>query len=165
MEMKPILRSQFEAAFAMLVDCIEKCPEASWDGTIAKYPFWHAAYHTLCFVDVYLERSDEAWLPHAEFHPKGRQELDDEYPSRRFSREELLAYAAFCREKIARVPGNGVGAETEESLSGPSGFPWLPFSRAELHVYNTRHIQHHAGQLGAFLRRAGVELKWVKRGL
>jgi uncharacterized damage-inducible protein DinB len=165
MDMKPIVRSQFEASFAMLVDCIEKCPDAHWESAIAKYPFWHAAYHTLCFVDVYLTVSDEAWMPHAEFHPKGRQELEDEYPSRRFTREELLAYAAFCREKIGAVLGDGAGAETDESLADPSGFPWLPFTRAELHLYNMRHIQHHAGQLGAVLRRAGVDLKWVKRGL
>jgi uncharacterized damage-inducible protein DinB len=58
-----------------------------------------------------------------------------------------------------------MAAETHKTLEGPSEFPWLPMSRAELHLYNIRHIQHHTGQLGAFLRRNGVDAgRWVKRG-
>jgi len=156
---KDVVRAQLEAALWMLNECIELCPGEAWEGAIAKYPFWQVAYHTLCFVDYYLAPSADAWRPSTGpggFHPKGMAELGEEYPSRRFEKAELLAYAAICRTKI----GESIGAETAESLAGPSGFPRLRFPRAELHIYNTRHIQHHAGQLGAYLRRFGLDPSW-----
>lgn len=165
---KHTLTGQFEASLAMLTGCIEKCPPEHWDDKIAKYPFWMVAYHTLCFVDVYLSPRDEDWRPIQDaaapgggLHPKGRAELDEEYPSRRFERGELLEYTAICRRKLA----GAIAAETEATLRGPSGFAHLPFSRAELHLYNIRHVQHHTGQLSAALRRVGVDTgRWVKTG-
>jgi len=158
--LKHIIIAQFEAALSMLNDCLQGCPPEHWDTPIAKYPFWQVAYHTLCFVDCYLAPDNAAWKPDPTFHPAGRAELDEEYPSRRFTQPELLEYLAICREKL----GDALAAETRTSLEGPSGFSHLPFSRAELHLYNIRHVQHHTGQLGAFLRRAGVDTMWVKTG-
>lgn len=157
------ITGQLAAALAMLGETIEKCPEAHWDSPVAKYPFWMVAYHTLCFADVYLSKDDGSWVAQTGpvgFHPAGRAELDEEYPSRRFERAELLGYLEFCRRKLAET----LDAETGASLAGPSGFPRLKFSRAELHLYNLRHIQHHTGQLTAFLRRHGVETGSVKSG-
>lgn len=176
--MRSVILSQFEASLCMLKECIEACPAEWWDGpapthTIAKYPFWMVAYHTLCFVDVYLSRTDQDWQPRtgpAGLHPRGRAELEDEYPSRKFSKEELLGYVEFCRRKLIATLGDEPGSQTAEILAGPSGFPRLPFSRAELHLYNIRHIQHHTGQLGAYLRRVDpackewTALRWAKAG-
>ena len=171
-DLRTVLASQLHAAHSMLTECIRLCPAEHWDDPVAKYPFWQVAYHALCFVDCYLSPDNGAFErllgeregAGAGFHPAGMAELAEEYPSRRFDRGELLAYAGVCREKIARVLGEGPGAETAESLAGPSGFSWLPFTRAELHIYNARHTQHHAGQLAVVLRRAGVEPKWTKAG-
>jgi hypothetical protein len=161
-----IVGSQFRAALGMLEECIRACPAEHWEGPIGKYAFWHVAYHALCFVDCYLtasndefqrivaERAGTAFNP----HPAGIAELEDEYPSRLFTREELLAYAGLCREKLGSV----LLRETDANLDGSSGFSWLPFSRAELHLYNLRHVQHHAGQLSAALRRVGVDTRWIK---
>jgi hypothetical protein len=92
------------------------------------------------------------------FHPAGRADLEDEYPSRRFTKAELLAYFGFCLEKLnATIP-----SETAAALNAPAaGFP---FSRAELHLQGIRHTQHHTGQLSASLRRVGVDTRWVKCG-
>lgn len=164
------LRGQFEASLAMLRACLEQCPDEHWTDDadparrIARYPFWMVAYHTLCFVDCYLSPSNDRWEPTPRFHPNGRQELEDEYPSRSFSKAELLDYAAFCKDKVARVLGDGPEAQSPESLSARSGFSWLAFTRIELHLYNLRHVQHHVGQLTAYLRRTGVEVAWVKTG-
>lgn len=161
-----IVASQLEAGLCMLNECIRNCPAPQWDENVGKYPFWHVAYHTLCFVDVYLTRCDAEWQPRHDvggpggLHPKGREELEEEYPSRRFEPSEMLTYVEICREKIHTA----LAAETPASLAGESGFPWLPFTRAELHLYNLRHLQHHAGQLSALLRRAGVDTGWVKAG-
>lgn len=155
-----IIVSQFEAALCMFDQCLRACPDEHWDGPIAKYPFWMVAYHTLCYVDCYLSRGQSAFLPRPDLHPKGMQEYEEEYPSRRFERAELLRYVENCRAKIRTE----LTADDEASLAAPSGFPWLPFTRLELHLYNLRHLAHHTGQLQAFLRRAGVETGWVKMG-
>jgi uncharacterized damage-inducible protein DinB len=118
------------------------------------------ADHTLCDVDCCLSRGQSAFLPRPDLHPKGMQEYEEEYPSRRFERAELLRYVENCRAKIRTE----LTADDEASLAAPSGFPWLPFTRLELHLYNLRHLAHHTGQLQAFLRRAGVETGWVKMG-
>ena len=173
-EIRAAVAGQFEAALAMLNDCLKACPDEHWDGLIAKYPFWHVGYHTLCFVDAYLSRNQEAFEglvaervarraadPSApDFQPRGMAELEDEHPSRRFDRAELLEYAAYCAAKVREVLREG----HDEPLGGPSGFWRLKFSRLELHLYNLRHVQHHAGALGAFLRRQGVDLRWVGSG-
>lgn len=174
--LKPVLGAQLGAALRMLQACIQKCPPEHWEGLIAKYPFWMVAYHTLCFADLYLSPGEEVWQPRTGaggLHPQGWAELDEEYPSRRFSQPELEAYAALCGG-LADVVLGGAGTpgcdgryaipETEESLAGPSGFSRLAFSRAELHLYNLRHIQHHTGQLSAFLRKVGVDTRWVRSG-
>lgn len=151
---------QFEAALCMLNNCLERCPSEHWDGKVAKYTFWQVAYHTLCYIDCYLAPSNDAWQPHPTLHPLGRTELEEEYPSRRFTQEELLHYVKLCREKIITA----IAAESAETLKGPSGFSHLSIPRAELHLYNLRHVQHHTGQLTAFLRRVGVDTFWVKKG-
>ena len=163
---------QLGASLVMLEECLEKCPEQSWDERVAKYPFWQVAYHTLCFVDCYLATSETAFKKLLEdriearlrgedgpdFHPTGFAELENEYPSRRFSEAELLAYLKYCRTLLQQVLFDG----NDSPLDGPSGFSWLPINRLEVHAYNARHVQHHAGQLSAVLRRAGVDTAWAK---
>jgi uncharacterized damage-inducible protein DinB len=156
---KSSVTAQFEGALSMVRECVEKCPAEHWEGLIAKYPFWLVAYHTLYCTDLHLSRED-VWRPRKEFHPGGRADVEEEYPSRRFEREELLKYTAFCRGLVLEA----VAAETAETLAGPSGFARRAFPRAELYLYNLRHVQHHTGQLSAFLRKVGVETGWVGRG-
>lgn len=159
---KKILTGQFEASLCMLDDCVRKCPDAHWDGAVAKYPFWQVAYHVLCFVDLYLSVGEAAFVPRADLHPRGLAELDEEHPSRRFGREEILEYIAICRRKAVEA----IAAETPESLEAWCGFTGRPLSRGELYVYNLRHLQHHVGQLGAFLRRVdpAIDPRWVGTG-
>jgi hypothetical protein len=163
---RQILTGQFEAALCMMNDCLVKCPPEHWDGVIGKYAFWNVAYHTLCFTDLYLSPTKEAFEFRAQFHPGGWSEFDEQYPSRRFEQPELINYLAICREKA----GSMLAAETPESLQGPSGFSWKPFSRGELHVMNVRHVQHHTAQLSAYLRKAEPALqdpnavRWLSSG-
>ncbi|HEV2438920.1 MAG TPA: DinB family protein [bacterium] len=162
---RTILAGQFEASLAMLDVCIRGCPERHWDGRIARYPFWQIAYHTLCFVDLYLSPGESAFQPR-DIHPGALRDTFEEPPGRRFDQRELTAYAGICRQQALDV----LAAETFESLQRSSGFSWLPMSRGELHIYNIRHIQHHAGQLSAYLRRVEPAwqdrnvLRWVKTG-
>jgi uncharacterized damage-inducible protein DinB len=159
---KSMLRGQYEATLCMLHDCIARCPEGHWEGKVAHYPFWNVAYHALIFADLYLHAGKEHFA-FSHMHPQGWKEFDEEYPSRRFGQGELVEYAEAVRRKAVRM----IGQETEASLAGPSGYGGRrPPTRVEMHVYNIRHIQHHTGQLSAFLRRAdpSIDPKWAATG-
>lgn len=158
---KTTLAGQFEAALCMLGECIRKCPPENWEGHIANDTFRQVAYHTLFFVDLYLSR-DEGAFELRELHERGGDERSPTAISAGLGKDETLAYLAFCREKAKEA----FAAETVGTLQGESGFSWLPFSRGELHLYNIRHVQHHTGQLSAYLRKIleDGERWWIKTG-
>lgn len=78
-----------------------------------------------------------------------------------YSKAFVKEYLRHCRVKSAEV----IAAETAGSLNRRPGFDWLTFSRAEVHVYNIRHIHHHAAQLSLRLRLdTGTEIPWFGSG-
>src|SRR5262249_31205382 len=100
-----------------------------------------------------------------ELHLRGGDERGNEAcPG--LSKEDTLTYVPLVRQKLHDT----LTAETAETLAGPSGFSWRKFSRAEMHLYNLRHIQHHVGQMSAYLRRVEPalfgqrELPWIGAG-
>ena len=163
-QIKKSLVSQFEASLCMVNQCIAACQPEYWEGKIANDTFRQVAYHTLFFTDLYLSPAEDEFELR-DLHSQGGDERGDAV-SPGLSREETLGYAAICRQKVTE----SVGAETGDSLKGPSGFSWRKISRLELHVYNIRHIQHHVGQLSAYLRRVDPNFKdpkalpWVGSG-
>jgi hypothetical protein len=84
-----MLAGQFEASLCMMNDRIRKCPPQHWDGKIARYAFWHVAYHTLCFVDLYLS-PDEASFQFRDIHPQGWHETRPRNGSRWAGNEPLI---------------------------------------------------------------------------
>jgi hypothetical protein len=123
------------------------------------------AYHTLFFVDYYLSPTEETFVLR-ELHDLGGDERIDGPPSAGLPKDETLAYLALCRTKAIET----LASETAETFAGPSGFSRRTFSRGELHIYNLRHIQHHTGQLSAYLRRVDPSLSdhqalpWIGSG-
>ena len=165
--LRQILQGQYEAALCMLNQCVATCRDEYWEGKIANGTLRQIAYHTLFFTDLYLSPTEEAFEPR-DLHRRGGDERRPTL-SAGLGREETLAYVTICRRKV----GESVGAETEVSLRRPSGFSWQKgISRAELHVYNIRHIQHHSGAMAAYLRQvdpsledhASQQLAWVGHG-
>ena len=162
---KTILIGQFEAALCMMDQCIRACPPEHWEGKIANQTFRWAAYHTLFWVDVYLSPGDEDAFVLRDFHQRGGDDRDNGV-SPGLTPEETLAYVQICRQKLLE----SIAAETSESFQGPSGFAYREFTRGELYIYNLRHVQHHIGQLSAFLRRVdpalshSPELDWIGSG-
>jgi hypothetical protein len=156
---KQIVTAQFEASLCMLGDCLEKCPADHWQAKVGNNEFWFVAYHALCYVDLYLSPSDDEFQLR-EFHTQDEEQPFIPAEGVVFSKEQIAGYLAICRPKAVET----LAAETNESLQRESGFPWLPFTRGELHIYNLRHVQHHTGQLSASLRRVGVEPRWVGSG-
>ncbi|MFI4861403.1 MAG: hypothetical protein ACIAXF_12065 [Phycisphaerales bacterium JB063] len=159
---KTLLADQYDAVFCMLGACIDRCPDESWDAPVANLRFCQVVFHTLFFTDVYLGenlvelRGQDFHQEHAEAFAD-YEELEHKVQEAMYTRPFIRAYLTHCREKMARV----IDGETEASLKKLPGFDWLEFSRAEVHVYNIRHIHHHAAQLGLRLRLDhAVEIPW-----
>jgi hypothetical protein len=163
--LKKILSGQFEAALCMMDQCIRACPPEHWEGKIANGTFRWAAYHTLFWADMYFSPGDEDAFVLRDFHHRGGDEREST-ANPGLSREETLAYIQICRQKMLET----LAAETAEWLRGPSGFSSRVISRGELHIYNLRHVQHHTGQLSAYLRRVDASLSdpevlpWIDTG-
>jgi hypothetical protein len=152
--LKTILTGQFEAALCMLNECVRACPPEHWESKVANNTFRQIAYHTLFFADYYLSPGQGAFELR-DLHHRGGDERADAV-SDGLTQDETIAYVDVCRQKVVEI----LAAETRESLEGPSGFARPRFSRGELHVHNIRHVQHHTGQLSAFLRRVNPDGRW-----
>jgi DinB family protein len=161
---KQILTAQYEASLAMLGQCIEACPPEHWEGTIANATFRWVAYHALFFTDLYLSPSEFAFELR-DLHQRGGDEREPA-ATPGLAKDDAITYVSICRQKIYE----SLAAETEDSLAGPSGFSWYKITRGEMHLVNIRHIQHHTGQLSAYLRRVDEQfkdpktLRWIRSG-
>lgn len=154
------LISQYYAALEMLRQAILHCPEPLWLDDHYPSPFWHIAFHVLFYTHFYLGDSEASFEPW-EHHQDALASLSaSEIRAggwEPYSREEMLAYLAFCWDFVQRQ------LPTLE-LSAESGFDWLPFDKLELQLYNLRHLQQHTGELYERLGPAGGrELPWVGR--
>jgi hypothetical protein len=166
---KTLLANQYEAVLSMLKAAVDQCPDTLWHEQVASYPYDRVVFHTLFFTDLYLGFDHTSFLRQP-FHLDNQalfaglsldvEPFEDPAP-RRHDKASLLAYLEFCRRKAAEA----MAAETEETLTGPEPGPRPGFSRAELHVYNIRHVHHHAAQLGLRLRlETGEGVEWVGSG-
>lgn len=161
-----MITSQFEAALCTLSVCIDECPEAAWDAPVANLAFCQAVFHTLFYADFHLGHNAES-LRQQPFHRANEaffrdyEELEDRKQELFYDKPSIAAYMKFCRRKASEV----IAAETADTLSARCGFERLSFSRAELHIYNIRHIQHHSAQLSLRLRLdANTNIPWVRAG-
>jgi hypothetical protein len=163
---RALLTHQFEAALAMLSACVDRCPEGAWNSPVGNLAFCQVAFHTLFFADLYLG-PDEPSLREQQFHRENAgffrdyEELQDRRQQLLYDRAAIKRYVDHCRRKARDV----IAAETDESLTATCGFPHRTFTRAELHVYNIRHIQHHAAQLSLRLRiDFHAAIPWIGSG-
>ena len=162
-----IIWLQYGAAIDMLENAIRACPDELWSDP-SKPPawisksvpgFWYGAYHTLFFLDYDLCESEKEFAPPAPFT---LDELDPAglLPERPFTKEELLAYLAYGREKCRRA----IEALTDDSARERCAFERRNMSVAELLLYNMRHVQHHVGQLNLMLRQTVDDApRWVSQ--
>ena len=163
---KSVIARQYDAALCTLGGGVGRCPDAMWDSAVANLKFCQAVFHALIFTDLYLG-PDVGSLREQGFHREHSGVFGDyeEFEPRRqaavYTRPFIELYLGHCRAKAAAV----TAGETAESLAGLSGFERLKFPRAELHVYNIRHVQHHAAQLSLRLRLdTGDGVAWVGSG-
>jgi hypothetical protein len=163
---KELIANQFDAALCTLSHCIDRCPDDMWNSRVANNPFCQVAFHTLFFADFYLG-PDEHSFRQQEFHRTHErffgdyEQLEDREPVSLYDRSSIKEYLEFCRTKAS----GKIAVETTNTLGAPCGFQRRKFSRAELYVYNIRHIQHHAAQLTLRLRLdAKQDFPWIGSG-
>ena len=160
-----LLAHQFEASLCTLHLAIVRCPESSWNQRVAAWKFCQVAFHAVFFADIYLQPSDDVEvLKRQPFHVehaadfRDYEELQDREQVLLYRKPFVLSYLQNVRRKAAET----IAREAADVLAGPSGFARRKCSRAELHVYNIRHIQHHAAQLILRLRLdAQIDIPWV----
>ena len=167
--LKTALWQQFGAAIDMLENALVACPSTLWKEHLwherpdrplpAWFPqefaqFWHVAYHTLFWLDLYLSGSrEEEFTPPAPFiWTEGDPAVSPEQP---YTKEELHAYLVATRQKCHAT----LVALTDERAHQIVEYPWTEeksVSFLELLMYNMRHVQEHAAQLSLFLGQQGV---------
>jgi hypothetical protein len=163
--LKELLSHQYEASLGALNLAIARCPDDNWNQPVATWKFCQAAFHVIFFADLYLSPSDdvEAFKRQPSHHEhqnefRDYEELEDRPQVLTYEKPFVLSYLGHARSKAQET----IARESAEVLAGPSGFSWRKCSRAELHVYNIRHIQHHAAQLSLRLRLdSNIDIPWV----
>ena len=165
-QFKRITISQYQAALRTIENCVTLCPNETWDQPVHELTFDQALFHAVFWADLYLSDSIEDCKAQP-FHDQhgtvfqGYEELEPIRPQHRYDRDFANEYIDYCVQKVSE----NVLAATASSLEEPVSFEWLDLSRAELHLYNIRHIQHHAAQLILRLRQEhNAEIGWVKQG-
>ena len=163
---KQLLIHQFEAALCALHTCVDRCPQRLWDRKVGKQAFCQVVFHTLFYTDFLLVPDADSFrrqrfhLENSEFF-RDYEEFEDCAPTLLYEKTPIREYVQHCRRKVSRV----ISAETEEDLTAASGFQKRDYTRAELHLYNIRHIQHHVGQLCVHLRvHADEGIPWFASG-
>lgn len=164
--MRKALANQYGAALATLSACVKSCPDPAWTAPVASYKFCQVVFHTLFYADYYLE-IDPANFKRQQFHTRNAaffrdyEEFEDRAPQWLYERPPTLDYLGHVLAKSAQT----IAAETADSLQSACPFQRLALTRLELHLYNIRHIQHHAAGLSLRLRLdQHADIPWIKSG-
>ncbi|MCX7024299.1 MAG: DinB family protein [Spirochaetes bacterium] len=163
---KQLVANQLEASLCALNACIDPCPDSAWTERSKDDAFCRVIFHTLFYTDFYLGKDEES-LRGQPFHLdnpgffRDYEELEDREAVLPYDKPGIRKYLRFCRDKARSV----IASETAGTLAGGSGFERRTFTRAELYVYNIRHVQHHAAQLSERLQlEGGKPVPWIGSG-
>jgi hypothetical protein len=143
--LKQSLWQQFGASIDTLKAAIELCPETMWN---TERKFWYQAFHTLFFLDYYLTQDPVHFAPPPPFT---LSEFEDTLPERVYSKEELLVYLTWCRNKCEQLIHSMTNEMAESQWINES--KTMNYPVIEILMYNMRHVQHHAAQLNLLLRQ------------
>lgn len=150
--------NQFGAAIDTLSDAIQLCPEHLWTVAVYEDPdderygqFWHIAYHTLSWLDLFLNGRREGFTQPPPF-------IVGKLPEQPYTKEQILGYLSTCREKCQST----IETLTDERAQERCVFQWMEPTFLELQLYCMRHVQEHAAQLSLVLGQHGVTgMDWI----
>lgn len=150
--LKTLVWQQFGAAIDMFDDAISACPDHLWTAALWDDPdeprygqFWYLAYHTLSWLDLYLNGSSEGFAPPAPF-------IRGALPEQPYTKQDIRGYLLQCRRKCQSV----IEGLTDEQANRICTFEWMAPTFLELQLYSMRHVQEHAAQLNLLLGQNGV---------
>jgi len=162
--MKEMFQNQIMASLATLNQCIDNCPDAEWDKPHNDAPFSQVLFHTLFYIDFYLSMNEKEFKLQR-FHKENfklfrdYEELEKIKPIEQYSKNDIKDYLNFCRNKV----DDYFFKIENDRLLDESSFKKMKIM--ELLIYVTRHIQHHAAQLGLRVQQVtGKKLNWVSSG-
>jgi len=153
---KEVLLRECEKAIDMLEESLRDCPDELWETmlwddepdqwvALGFSKFWYLGYHTLFWLDLYLTGAEEGFMPPVPFDLV--EMVAHETLPQTYTRENLLGYAATCRQRCRET----IGALTDEQANKLCQFPWGTVTFGELLIYNLRHVQEHGAHLSMFL--------------
>ncbi len=162
MDLRVAIKSQYHAGLEMLRQAIDRCPDELWTAGGHPSQYWQIAYHALFFTHLYLQPDEKAFRPW-EHHREEHQFLEHvpwppHHPPRLgqpYTKAEVLEYWQVCDGMI------DAGVDRLDLDAPQCGFWWYDLPKLDHQLMNTRHIQHHAGQLDDRLRLARGEIGWV----
>jgi len=175
------LKENYHGAIAMLVDCIERCPEDLWSTPNPAHDdtdrmifraFWRIAFHGIYFTHLYMPQSVEQfqrpptslavgaradmqgiWGPEWELEPLELPEHTEPV-----SKVDMLAYYKFVNDLVDPTI-DGLDLTAQES-----GVPWYKnFPKVSHEILTIRHLQGHVGQLSELLMARDLESRWISR--
>ncbi|AEC01389.1 DinB family protein [Parasphaerochaeta coccoides] len=157
------LQNQMLAALSVLNQCINNCPHDEWNKSHNDSPFSQVLWHVLFYADLYLSTSISEFKSQV-FHRehenifRGYEELEWRKPEKTYTRDEIILYYDFCRNKIKEY----FTRIHENDLYKKSNHKNMTMIEALIEI--TRHIQHHAAQLGLRVQQiTGKELEWINK--
>jgi len=134
---------QFGASIDALENAIKMCPAAVWE---TERKFWYNAFHCVFWLDYYLTLEPANFAPP---EPFSFSEFEDVLPERTYTKDEILAYLGFAREKCRGL----ISGLTDEIAEKRWVNEYVNYSILEILLNNMRHTQHHAAQLNMILRQ------------
>lgn len=157
----------FEQALRLMEAALTDCPDGLWKTDLwpdvaptARTPRgglhgsapWFLAYHALLTLDYDLAAELGPWEP-----PRPFDENTYAFPNRIFTKDELLGYIEYCRERVSRT----LRALNEDVAARP-----LPRThRYHGTMYGVMigsiplHLIEHASQIRQFLTAGGVKVR------
>jgi hypothetical protein len=165
--LRQALKEQYHAGFAMLAQCVLKCPDDLWTSGVHPRTFWRIAFHAAYFTHLYLGQSEDAYQPWPE-RPEGCLQLWQkpwdlepyELPEgfEPYTKEQILDYIAYIGSLVDPT------VETLDLDAEETGIPWYKgMGKLSHQLLNLRHLQGHVGQLSELLMARGIDIDWVSK--
>lgn len=149
------ISEQYGAAIKMLEDTITECRDDLWNDASGKKNLSQIVFHVLFWIDRYLsptKKADYEFIPHIE--KKDEKTI--------YSKEELLAYAQFVREKA----DEWFSIMTLDILVSDSVYDFHGSTILSSLIYDLRHIMLHVGALHVRLYNAGIKsMEWESHNI
>lgn len=158
------MASNFERALRMMEEALADCPDELWEvdlwpdeaptaatphGGLHGSAPWFLGYHALLTLDYDLIAEFEPWAP-----PEPFDENTYAYPNRVFSKDELIGYIDYGRERVRRT----LDGLTEEAAARPvpSAHRYRGTPYGVIVGGMPLHVVEHASQIRQFVTAAGV---------